>query len=196
MIRPKVYDEDDLEWIHFGIAVPKQIIKEIKLTAPNRSPPNKTEIDIEMFDVEIIDFDVKMQQFTLRMGLKIIWPEKRLKLVKSSRSLVNGWMAVSGIWVPQLDIRSVVVSESRKLERLDVAMDSQSEVSKWNWYDKYINYLVQSFTAKMKFSLTTTVKCSMNFDMFPFDSHICKLEVSLLSNFFKFCSYYINETKV
>ena len=178
MIRPKVYDEDDLEWIHFGIAVPKQIIKEIKLTAPNRSPPNKTEIDIEMFDVEIIDFDVKMQQFTLRMGLKIIWPEKRLKLVKSSRSLVNGWMAVSGIWVPQLDIRSVVVSESRKLERLDVAMDSQSEVSKWNWKDKDY-FMVDSSFSKMKFFLTTTVKCSMSFEMFPFDSHGCKIKVCI-----------------
>ena len=84
-------------------------------------------------------------------------------------------------WSPQIDIRSVVVSESRNKELIEVKMDFQSEVNKWNWYDQYINYLVQSFSAKMTFSLTTTVKCSMNFEMFPFDSHICKLEVSPLS---------------
>ena len=189
----KVYEGDDLEWIEAEeIAVPKDHTKSITLTAPNR--PNKTEINVEIFDVEIIDFNVKMQEFTIRMGLKISWSEKRLKLVNTS--LVNGWVKAPLAWSPQIDIRSVAVSESRNKELIEVKMDSQSEVSKWNWYDKYINYLVQSFSAKMKFSLTTTVKCSMNFDMFPFDSHICKLEVSLPSNFFKFCSYYINETKV
>ena len=88
----KVYESNDLEWLHyFDIVVPTGHTNEVKLTAPN-GPLNKTEIDIEMFAVEIIEFDVKMQQFTIRMGLEINWSEKRLKLVNSS--LVNGWIRI------------------------------------------------------------------------------------------------------
>ena len=61
-------------------------------------------------------------------------------------------------------------------------MDSQSEVITWDFDSDsehhWTIYFVQSSSARMEFSLTTTVKCSMNFETFPFDSHICKLEVS------------------
>ena len=135
-----------------------------------------------MFAVEIIEFDVKSQQFTIRMGLRINWSENRLKLLSSS--LVDGWMTVPSntIWSPKIDIQSVEVSEKRTQELMEVIMDFQSEISKWEYRSKdwgnYDIYFVQSSSAKMKFFLTTTVKCSMNFQMFPFDSHICKLEVS------------------
>ena len=175
----KEYERNDLKWIDDDIVVPIGLRREITETAPN-GPSNKTKIDIEMSAVEIINFDVKLQQFTIRMGLKINWSEKRLLLINSS--LVNGWVEVYGAWFPQIDIRSVVVLESRKKKPIEVSMDSKSEVSKWIWDYLTSYYLVQSFSAKMTFSLTTTIKCSMDFEMFPFDSHICKLEVSSLSN--------------
>ena len=189
----KVYNTTDLKWLHDQngkIAVPTGHEGEI-MHAPNRSP-NKTKIDIEMFAVEIIEFDVKLQQFTIRMGVRVNWSENRLKLDNSS--LTNGWMNVqlNTVWSPQIDIQSVEVSEKRKQEIMEVKMDSQSQVSMWKlcrkrWnikklcgsalpYD--IHYFMQSSSARMKFSLTTTVKCSMNFTMFPFDSHFCKLKVS------------------
>ena len=149
----KVYEGNDLEWLDQEtkeIAVPKDHTKKFTLTPPNKSP-NKTEIDIEIFDVEVIEFDVKMQEFTIRMGLKINWSEKRLKLVNSS--LVNGCMNAPLAWSPQIDIRSVVVSESRNKELIEFKTDSKSEVNKWNWYDQFIHYLVQSFSAMMTFSL-------------------------------------------
>ena len=179
----KVYNTTDLEWLWLEwqqIAVPTGQRGEIVL-APNK-PPNKTKIDLEMFAVEIIEFDVKSQQFTIRMGLRINWSENRLKLLSSS--LVDGWMTVPSntIWSPKIDIQSVEVSEKRTQELIEVRTESYSEVSQWDFrskkWDNYIHYFMQSSSAKMKFSLTTTVKCSMNFRMFPFDSHICKLEVS------------------
>ena len=180
---PKVYNSPtDVQWIEFieyKIATPTEYRGEITL-APNR-PPNKTEIDIDMFP-EIIDFDVKLQQFTIRMGFIINWTEKRLLLKNSS--FVNGWINVplNTIWSPQIDIQSVEVSEKRTTELIEVTMDSQSEVITWDFRSKkwgnIIHHFVQSSSATMKFSLTATVKCSMNFEMFPFDSHICKLEVS------------------
>ena len=175
-----IYEGDGaLSWIKEGdIAVPTSHLNEITQTAPNR-PPNKNEIDIEMSAVELIGFNVKMQQFTIRMDLIINWPEKRLKLVKSS--LVNGWIRASLGWYPQIDIRSDVVSESRNENIFEVKMDSQSKISKWRRSDTDIQYLVQSLSAKMTISLTTTVRCGMSFGRFPFDSHTCKLEVSLKS---------------
>ena len=179
----KVYNTTDLEWLWLEwqqIAVPTGQRGKIVL-APNK-PPNKTKIDLEMFAVEIIEFDVKLQQFTIRMGLRINWSENRLKLLSSS--LVDGWMTVPSntIWSPKIDIQSVEVSEKRTQELIQVRMDSLSEVSQWDFRSKewgnFMHNFKQSSSAKMKFFLTTTVKCSMNFRMFPFDSHICKLEVS------------------
>ena len=185
---PKVYNSPtDVQWIEFieyKIATPTEYRGEITL-APNR-PPNKTEIDIDMFP-EIIDFDVKLQQFTIRMGFIINWTERRLLLKNSS--FANGWINIplNTIWSPQIDIQSVEVSEKRTTELIDVTTDSQSGIITWDhlaWdssskkYGNHITYFVQSSTVRMKFSLTTTVKSNFNFEMFPFDSHICKLEVS------------------
>ena len=186
---PQVYNSStDIQWLELKekkIATPTEYVGDITL-APNR-PPNKTEIDIEIFAVQIIDFDVKLEQFTIRLGLKINWTDKRILLKNSS--LVNGWMDIplNTIWSPQIDIQSVEVSEKRTTELIDVTTDSQSGIITWDhlaWdssskkYGNHITYFVQSSTVRMKFSLTTTVKCNFNFEMFPFDSHICKLGVS------------------
>ena len=172
----KVYENNDLDWLQNGkIAVLTGIKDEVAITAPN-GPPNKTEIDIEMLDVEIIEFDFLLQQFSIRMDLIINWSEKRLLLKNSS--LVNGWIQTKAelVWSPKIVMHSdSAISESRTEELMEVEMDSQSLISKWNWYNKYTNYLVQSFSAKMKFSLNTTVNCSRDFN-----NHICKIEVSSL----------------
>ena len=180
---PQVYNSStDIQWLELKekkIATPTEYVGDITL-APNR-PPNKTEIDIDMFP-EIIDFDVKLQQFTIRMGFIINWTERRLLLKNSS--FANGWINIplNTIWSPQIDIQSVEVSEKRSTELINVATDSQPEVIIWDFsskiYGNHITYFVQSSTVRMKFSLTTTVKCNFNFEMFPFDSHICKLGVS------------------
>ena len=177
----KEYIADDLEWLDYPkIAIQKDHREKVAHTGPNG--PNKTIIDIDMSAVEVIDFDVKMQQFTIRMDLKINWSEKRLLFVNST--LANRWMNLpfsDVLWSPQLGIRSVMVLESWKLKLKHVGITSQSEVSKW-----YEHVLVQCSLAKMIFSLTTTVKCSMDFEMFPFDSHVCNLGVS------SFCTEYIS----
>ena len=170
-----IYEGDGaLSWIKEGdIAVPTSHLNEITQTAPNR---DKNKIDIEMSAVELIEFNVKMQLFTIRMDLIINWPEKRLKLVNSS--LVDGWMRAPLGWYPKINIRSDKVSESRNENIFEVKMDSQSEISKWRRSDIDIQYLVQSISAKMTVTLTTTVKCSMKLEMSPNDTHSCKLEVS------------------
>ena len=179
---PQVYNSStDIGWLEFKerkIATPTEYVGGITL-APN-NPSNKTEIDIDMF-AEIIEFDVKLQQFTIRTGFIINWTENRLLLKNSS--FVNGWINVplNTIWSPQIDIQSIEVSDKKRTMEL-IQMDSQSEIITWDFDSDsehhWTIYFVQSSSARMEFSLTTTVKCSMNFETFPFDSHICKLEVS------------------
>ena len=96
---------------------------------------------------------------------------------------MNGWINVplNTIWSPQIDIQSIEVSDKKRTMEL-IEMDSQSEVIMWDFDSDsehhWTIYFVQSSSARMEFSLTTTVKCNFNFEMFPFDSHICKLGVS------------------
>ena len=175
--------KDQIEFIHHRkvIGVPMGQAKEHWKKPPNKLP-NKTKLDIEMLDVEIIDFNFKRQEFTMRMNFKIIWPEKRFNLLNSS--LVYGWFPASyevPFWSPQIDIRSHVAHKSRTKELIEVGTDSQTEVSLFPYqqgHDKSVKVFVQSFYGKMTFFQTTTVKCNMNLEMFPNDTYSCKLEVS------------------
>ena len=96
-------------------------------------------------------------------------------------------------WSPKIDIQSLAVSGVKKQDRrvddrLEVTKDSESVVSNWTasqeGEDGPFEYeLVQSSLARKTFLLTATVKCSMSFVMFPFDSHVCNLTVSSTFNF-------------
>ena len=174
----KVYEDGDLEWLQTeDMAVPTGMKNEVLQTAPN-GPPNKTKIEIEISAAKIIDFDIEMHQFTLKMHFKINWSEKRLKLVNSSLDGTGRIKMKSSIaWSPEIDVQSEVVSESMEEKLMYVEVDPQSAVSKWNWNNPTkVHYLIQSSSAMMTFSLKTKVKCSMDFR-----SHICRLEVSSLN---------------
>ena len=66
-----------------------------------------------------------------------------------------------------------LVSEIRNQQKIGVATDSQTAVTKNG---------VKSASAFIQFSLTATLKCQLTFANFPFDGHFCKMEVSLKCN--------------
>ena len=187
------YANEELEWfLHEEIAVSKGATENgVILTAPNKHP-KKTEIDIEMFALNISNFDVKRQQFTIKMDLRISWSEERFficlpnkqKQTCLKRNLFNGWVKAdeNSTWSPQIEIRSEVVSETRKNKQINITRNSQSKLSKWQENSCMVQCMAQCMdqnsSVLMSFSLTTTVKCNLDFALFPFDHHRCALLVS------------------
>ena len=129
-------------------------------------PPSKftttgiEEIDIKMSKVEIIEIGV--QTFTVSMHLKVSWLEDRLffntKYPGQEAIIYLNKEHQQQIWSPQIVIGTNMMSQTKQGEKFGVGDGTES------FYSYY---------------LTTTVKCEMDYQSFPFDKHICDIMVSM-----------------
>ena len=128
-----------------------------------KDPPNlgdiKEDIDIQMSKVEIIEIDV--HSITVSLHLKVSWLERRL-FFNTEYPGTGGIIYLNKehqqqIWSPQIVIGTNMVSQTKQGEKFGVGDGTDS------FYSYY---------------LTTTVKCGMDYQSFPFDKHVCDLMVS------------------
>ena len=92
------------------------------------------------------------------MGLSVRWKDSRMRLYRN-------WLSLNGdkrIWSPEIVIWSPMVSQVNNGE-VYVTQDSGG------------------ILVSKDLSLNTQVKCEMDYQTFPFDKHICYLEVNLKS---------------
>ena len=145
------------------ICIPKEHMFYIQ-SPPSHDPP--PEITIELFRVQIIEIDMKLNQLTVNMGFKIDWiDDERFVLVTPA----NQWILIKEadiqqrIWSPEIDIGIGLVTQKSQRHKLLLAKDSEKNNS-----TKLI----------MSYNLFTVVKCSMNVEKFPFDKQNCSLKAS------------------
>ena len=144
------------------------------MIAPNF--PNKTEIEIEMSDVKIIEIKDELKQFTIKIGLMMNWFEHRLILNSNYDTLViENEEIQDNMWSPRMKILTEMVP-AKKIQETVI------EVQRSN-FQPDCNYTKKVVVKKL--SLTATLMCPLNFTNFPFDKHACKIEVSRLFQ----CSY-------
>ena len=139
--------------------------------------PETTNTNVKVSKLQIIN--IGHDSITLSMVLEMNWIENRLKINMQGvpRQLISlSKEDQNHIWKPKIGIKSNVVSESREGNVLGLFVD---EV--WCEIDekickemKFGSWLV----AYQKFSLSTTVKCEMDYQKFPFDKHVCNIEVN------------------
>ena len=122
-------------------------------------------IKIEMSNVEVIEINIGT--IKVNVDLEITWNEYRLRewinppqpypqvsvLSKEDRDI---------IWSPEFVFTSGMVSANK----IDVAQGY------YRFSEKEFNKGIKSFL------LSAMVKCEMDFQKFPFDEHVCNLEVS------------------
>ena len=117
------------------------------------------EIVIKMSKVEIIEIGV--QTVTVSMHLKVSWSENRLyfntEYPGSGGVIYLNKEHQQQIWSPQIVIGTNMVSQTKQGEKFGVGDGTES------FYSYY---------------LTTTVKCEMDYQSFPFDEHVCDVMVS------------------
>ena len=123
---------------------------------------DKTEATITFNNVNVDDIDVKSNQLTISMEIRITWAEKRLLLNKKSIS-VNRKKYQNKIWSPEFTFRT---SDSLTKLKLIFSKDSNDDDD-------------SSISAIKSFNIETTRKCHMDFQSFPFDKQECIFEVNL-----------------
>ena len=125
-----------------------------------------TGLYIRILNFQVIQIDT--HSITVSMKIEIEWWEDRLDLnALEDRIIYLSMEDKKEIWSPQIGIANNMVSETRNSEEVGF-------FKKWG----VENYLTLYLTGKKTFKLSTTVKCDMVFQNFPFDDHVCEIEVS------------------
>ena len=112
--------------------------------------------NIEMSNVQIIT--IEKQTISISMYLRIEWTDWRVKMNPLSQSIYLSQKDQKRLWSPQILIGTNMVSQNKDEEFVLTQGDPPK--------------------ATKIFILNTVVKCEMEFQNFPFDKHVCKLEVS------------------
>ena len=128
----------------------------------------KTRLSIEIANLQIIEID--SHEITLSMHVEMKWSEYRLTM-KPSKGEVAYLTPEDKrkIWSPKIFIANNRIIEKREHEEFGF----MKEGSTLRKYRSSLDDL-----GVKKFHLFTKVTCEMDFGTFPFDKHICSLEVS------------------
>ena len=122
----------------------------------------KVHISIYMFNIQVIEIDA--HTLTVSMFLKTSWQEYRLKLFTTTdgEKIFLSTDEQKEMWLPEIFIATVSINiqgEEFSVSKIMGRMDPPATLASKNIF------------------LTTRVKCEMEFHDFPFDKHVCNLEV-------------------
>lgn len=138
------------------------------------------DIFIEISNIQVIEIDV--HSLTISMYLTTSWGESRLKLFtrNDEEKIFLNRNDQKLLWSPQINIATNMASQ--KIEGDDFFVNKvKGPVRR--------DFIPPTHVSKNVF-LTTRVKCEMEFYAFPFDKHICTLEVKYEYFFEIYLSFY------
>ena len=135
--------------------------------------PSQTKINIEMSKFQIIT--IKEESVTLSMYFEVEWVDQRLQPLNlynvNSESVLNSWAFVlkeeeyEKIWIPSIGYGTELISKDRKVDHVFARINNR-------------NY---TGGARMEKGIDVTVEvvCQMDFQNYPFDHHVCSIEVRI-----------------
>ena len=160
--------KDGLLLSNLMICIPS-LCKRIMHEKPRKYKNMILNLNIEMSSVEVIEIGLKTM--TISMHLSITWSDPRFLLFRSTENLEKFYLSKDeqkGIWSPQ------IVVGTKKLLQNEIEMEFGVH-RKSNQKSKK-----QVISVTKKVDLTTKAKCELDFELFPFDTHLCKLEVRIM----------------
>ena len=124
---------------------------------------NKTKLNIDIVNLQIIG--IGSHALTLSMDMIVTWLENRLLMnVPFNQIAYIKRVDQKNIWSAEIFVAKDKVLERRENEEFG--------------FMRLPRYLGNNDFGKKKFYLYTKVTCAMDFENFPFDNHVCNLEVS------------------
>ena len=131
-----------------------------------------TTIKIQMSNIEVIEINIGT--IKVNMDLRVFWYEYRLREWINPPQSYTQFTVLSKedreiIWSPEFVFRSGMVSA----QKIDVTQGVG-------------RYLVKESNFRWKaYQLSAIIKCEMDFQKFPFDEHVCNLEVGSIISVLK-----------
>ena len=141
--------------------------------------PETTNTNVKVSKLQIIN--IGHDSITLSMVLEMNWIENRLKINMQGvprQLIVLSKEDQNQIWTPQVGIKSNMVSATHEGNTVGLYFDEGFINNMKLDLDKPIMSNETWLMAFQSFSLSTTVKCEMDYQKFPFDKHVCNIEVN------------------
>ena len=142
-----------------------------KIQLPPYNKVIRNKIDVKMSHAQIIEIDAHTLTITVSLDLGITWDDHRLQLA-TEKAFEVVYLSANDekeIWSPQIVVRSNMVAQDRQGE--EIALTRRCGKIECLHYRGGI-------TGTKNVQLTTKIRCEMDFQTFPFDKHICNIEVS------------------
>ena len=141
-------------------------------------PDWRTELSVDIRNFQVIRIDTSMDSITMSMKMAIEWPEYRIDLNDSgqvynlkSQIMYLDMEEQKRIWSPRIVIGNNMVSKEI------IGEEFGFYYREFNMTDFF------QYFGIITFYLSTIVKCDMDLQDFPFDDHVCQLEVSFKKHF-------------
>ena len=193
------------------------VFKDLMQWWPSNRTDKRPELWISISNFQVIE--IGSQKLTLSMYMDISWFDNRPILKSTLEGAKKIFLSMEDkkkIWSPNIIIPSNMVSKTVEDEEFGLTNMgySATELIENNnnfglsipeYIQKYGNNIdASSFFdvnevmedvqngARKNFYISTTIKCNMNFQYFPFDEHICNLEVSKKSTYPMYLNTHFN----
>ena len=111
-----------------------------------------------------------MHTIRISMSLRVNWNDTRVSVIAGSQSIYLSAKDQKRIWSPNMAINSNKISSKIEEEEFILKKKSDSEYNS-------IYAIDNGAIASKNYIFSTLVKCEMDFQIFPFDQHTCKIEV-------------------
>ena len=183
------------------------VFKDLMQWWPSNRTDKRPEIWISISNFQVIE--IGSQKLTLSMYMDISWFDNRPILKSTLEGAKKIFLSMEDkkkIWSPNIIIPFNMVSKTVEDEEFGLTNMNYSatELIEKNTYNFSITKYIQKYGdyldasdfinkngimedvqngARKNFYISTTIKCNMNFQYFPFDEHICNLEVSKISTY-------------
>ena len=131
------------------------------------APSNVTKIWVNIYDIYIIEVNIKEQALTVGFDYYISWIDPRVKFITEKKSVVVATSKMAMFWTPILKINNLISSSTYKI---------LGETNNLAVYPPFLDpnaYIGYSAIQQVKFA------CKMDFADFPFDAQNCKMQVSI-----------------
>ena len=158
-------------------------MKKSKKHLKNIQSLSQTRINIELsqFQVQSINED----SIGMSFFFKVNWVDQRLQVLQFKRSkdypFTLDESQQKNIWIPRLELKTEMISNEKKVDHVTAGIrgnftpNSPIDVGPEGW-------VTSGAWVKQEISLTIEVACDLNFKRFPFDQHVCSIEVRVCSN--------------
>ena len=154
-----------------GVLLSNEMICIPGLCKPIMQWSHQKPIDIKMSNVEVVEIDMLRHTFTISMYLSIKWMELRIQLFRHSTIYgKDDWEKFyltkgeqKEVWSPQIVMATNKVRQNDQGWEFGVS-NLRRHMMPWVYKDMDLNS-------------NTEIKCEMSFRTFPFDKHVCILEV-------------------